>query len=79
MHILAACAIWVNDLLKQFAMAITATMVVASVGTGVAAAARERPVDHLHQHQGIGPGGVKPPGIHHGQNPPHRGHGRAGG
>lgn len=66
-------------MLKQFAMAVTAAMVVASVGAGGAAAAGERPVDHLHQHQGIGPGGVEPPGIHHAQDPHHHGHGRAGG
>jgi hypothetical protein len=60
--------------LKQFVMAVTAAMVVASVGTGAAAAAGQRPVDRLHQHQGI-PGGVQAP--HH-QDPHHR-HGHAGG
>ncbi len=64
-------------MLKQFAMAVTAAMVVVSVGSGAAAAAGERPVDRLHQHQGV-PGGIQSPGTHHHQDPHHR-HGRAGG
>jgi hypothetical protein len=51
--------------LKQLTMALTAAMVLASVATTTAAAEGDRRVDELHQHQGVGPGGV--PGPHHHQ------------
>jgi hypothetical protein len=68
--------------LKQFAMAVTAAMVLASVGAGAAAAedgAGHR-VERLHQHQGVRPGGISTPGTHHHQDPHEpggrHGHGR---
>jgi hypothetical protein len=53
--------------LKQFLMAVTAAMVLGAVSVGAAAAdeGAASPVDRLHQHQGIGPGGVGMPGTHH--------------
>jgi hypothetical protein len=53
--------------LKHFAIAITAAMVLASVAAGTAAAedGPGRRTVELHQHQGIGPGGIKPPMTHH--------------
>jgi hypothetical protein len=51
--------------LKQFAMAVTAALVLASAGAVAAGAETEQRVDRLHQHQGIGPGGIKPPTAHH--------------
>lgn len=52
-------------MLKQFAMAVTAAMVLASAGAVGASAEGDHRVDQLHQHQGIGPGGIKAPGTHH--------------
>jgi hypothetical protein len=51
--------------LKQFAMAVTAAMVLASAGAVAAGAETDQRVDRLHQHQGIGPGGITPPSTHH--------------
>jgi len=51
--------------LNQFAMAVTAAMVLAGAGAVAARADTDQRVDQLHQHQGIGPGGIKPPSTHH--------------
>lgn len=63
-------------MLKQFAVAITAALVLATVGAGAAAAESGgndgvgHRADRLHQHQGVGkPGGVAAPGTHHHRNP----------
>jgi hypothetical protein len=55
--------------LKQFAMVVTTALVLASAGAVTAGAETGGRVDRLHQHQGIGPGGVKPPGTHHHRRP----------
>jgi hypothetical protein len=56
--------------LKYFAMAVTAALVLASAGAVAAGAETDNRVDQLHQHQGIGPGGIKPPTTHHHRRPP---------
>lgn len=71
-----------EEVLKQFAVAFTAALVLGSIGTGAALADNGADdlgghrVDRLHQHQGTGPRGPHHPyGPHHNQGN-RRGHGR---